>query len=478
MILKLFKNSIFLALAGIVEKAALVILYYILARKLTQVEFGEYSLVLTCIYMGVVIADFGIEPVLVREIAKQKERAAMFFRNAISMSLLFSVMIWPVVIFAAGFLRYDPEVVFLIKIAGASFIFFGISKVSSAVIKAFERMDIIAYVSFFQAVLNVFLCSAVLWAGMGVLGLIIVLLAVEAIRGIILVLIVHKFFVPVGFRLDKDIVFQVLRQSVPFAVLMAHSILHRKVDILIMGRLTPLSDVAIYGAAVKLADFLSLLSSSMVGALFPAFSVLAHLSKEKMWRGYIDSISVFVILGFFAATIITVLAKPITVLFFGQSYAFAAVPLIWLGWAFFFSMLGGPIGVIMISEGNQMRNLLLLCWITIGINIVLNIWLIPIYSYNGAAMATFVSTLIGFVGNLFLIDKIFKKTPDFFKIIRWPAVAALFTGVILKSLFFLHVIVLLFVGIIIYFCGLYFCGEFSHERYAPLAAKFKIARRR
>lgn len=471
MIVRLFKNSVSLAFAGIVEKAAIVVLYVILARELTQIEFGQYSLVLTCVFMGSVIADFGIEPVIIREIAKRKEQAATFFNNAISISLVFSVVAWPVVVGFGKLLHYGPEVVFFVKIAGAVFVFVGISRTATAVIKAFERMEILAYVSFLHAVLSVILCVGVLWIGLGILGLIFVLLISEAIRAFILMSVVHYLFVPISPCINRDVIIKVLKQAVPFAVLMAYSMLHRKVDILIMGRLRPLDDVAIYGVAVKFADFLSLISDSIAGALFPAFSVLIQDSKEKIWKGYSESISIFAILGFGAVTFITALAKPITVLFFGAKYALSTTALIWLGWAFLFSILSGPVGIIMIAAGNQMRKLLVLCVVVIGINIALNLWLIPVYSYNGAAFATFVSTVIGFCGHLILLKMFFKRIPNIFKIIWRPVIAAVFTGVILKILFFVPVVILLLVGSIIYLSALWKLGEFKQDRYAKLIHK-------
>ena len=140
MFFRLVKNSISLLLVGIVDKLGFVFLFAILARKLTQEDFGIFSLVLMFIFIGGMITNFGIGNVLIREVAKNHERANEFFNNALLLTLTFSLCTWPIIVGVACLLDYTAEVTSLLFFGGSVFIFMGIGQTAAAIIKAYERI--------------------------------------------------------------------------------------------------------------------------------------------------------------------------------------------------------------------------------------------------------------------------------------------------------------------------------------------------
>lgn len=471
MIFRLAKNTISLLIIGVVDKLALMLLFVVVVRKLTQAEVGTYSLTLALIFIGGMIANFGLEYVTIREVAKNRERSKSIFNNALLITLVFSLLIWPLMIGLAFLLNYSSEVIFLLSFGGAMFVFMGFGQIATAVIKAYERMEILALVGFFHSIMGLGLGLFVLWMGWGLTALVIVLMITEGLKAAILILIVHRHFSPLSWQFDNTVITSIIKQVIPFAILLAYGVLLRRIGILCMGWFRPVEEVAIYGMAVRFSDFLSLFSGSMIGALFPALSYKLASSPQESWRLYNDSIGIFTILGFGAALSLMVLAQPIILFMFGEAYVNGATALRWLGWAFFFGVLSGPVGILLLAAGDQMYRVVAMCVIVLSCNILLNIYLIPLFSYNGAAIATFVSAVLGCAGRLILSRTYFGQFPNFVAIIWRALLASLFMAIVLILLNGLNVLALIVIGGLTYVMILAVLGEFHKTQYKAIMQK-------
>lgn len=471
MLFQLVKNTISLVTVGIVDKLSMVVFLAILARKLDKVEFGAYSLVITLIVIGSIFVNFGVENVIVREIAKNKAQAKGFFANGLLIALASSLLIWPLVVTLAFLLGYSSEIIFLLSFGGAVLIFMGIGQIASAVLKAHERMEVIAFVGVCHSIVSLGISIIVLLMKGGLTGLVIVLLTTESVKATVLLIVVHHRFVPLNWLFDISVIRKILRMAIPFAVLIGCGVILHRADILFMGWLRPLEEVAIYSVSAKFTDSLSLISGSMVTALYPALSVKAVTSKEELLRFYYNSIRGFGILGFGTCAIIVVLAKPIILFLFGANYLSGVTALQWLGWAFLFSVISGPIGTLLLATGHQMHHLLLVGIVVLSINILLNLWLIPLYSYNGAAVSVFVCSVLGFLGRLILSRAYFGQFPPLLTIVWRAILASTLTGLILMLLNELNVVVLALIGGALYFALLAVVGEFRQPQYLPIRLK-------
>jgi O-antigen/teichoic acid export membrane protein len=473
MLTRVFKNAASLIVAGIIDKLAYVLLFAVLARKLTKAEFGAYSLVLTLVLMGGMAVNFGIESVVIREVAKDRSRAKALFNSGILLAVLFSGVAWPSIVFSALLLGYGSEVVYLLGFGGAVLAFMGLGQISVAIIKAYERMEILVLVGLFTSVMSLMLNLGVLWLGWSIAGLMAVLLLSEGVKAAFFVTVVHRRFVPFSPGFDRRVTLDLLRLTLPFTLLMVCGALVHRVDLLIMGWIRPIDEVAVYGMATKFADILSLIGGGFAVALYPMLSSKVTSAPEELWGLYSDSIGVLAIFGFGAAVAVTALAEPMILLLFGHKYIVGATALRWLGWSFLFATLSGPVGILLFAAGDQINRLLMFTLAVLCCTVAFNMWLIPLYSYNGAAVAAFLSTVAGFLGRLVLSRSYFGRLPHIF--IVWRALtASILMGLLLISTQGLPVLVRMAAGGVIYCVILGLLGEFHEPRYAPL--RLRISR--
>jgi O-antigen/teichoic acid export membrane protein len=471
MIDRLIKNTSALIISGLVDKASYGVLFIIFARKLTKTEFGIYNLFLALIFIGGMIVTFGMGNVIIREVAKNRNKTQEFFNNATFLALILSLLSWPLVIGLAILLKYDSQIVFMLSFGGAMFIFMGFSQIASSVIKAHEQMEIFAAVTGCISIISLALNVLVLLLWRSVTWLVVVLFITEGLKAIVFAFIVRGRYVIFTWELDRKVIYQIISLSIPFALLMAFGVLLHRIDVVMMGYLKPMDEVAVFSMASKFTDALSLISGSLVGALFPALSAKIISSREDLWNIYNDTFSVFALLGFGISLLIIILAKPIILLLFGANYLAGTIALRWLGLAFLFTMISGPAGTFLLAAGDQMSRLLFLVIALVGANIVMNLWLIPKYSYNGAAFTTFFCTMLGFLFRFILSGIYFGKIPNHLKIVWRPLIAGLLMGGLLILLNSLNLPILLLIGGAIYCLTLILLGEFHQARYLTIRLK-------
>jgi len=252
---------------------------------------------------------------------------------------------------------------------------------------------------------------------------------------------------------------------------MAYGALFQRTDLLMMGWLRPLNDVAVYGIATKFTDVLSLLSGSLIGALYPALSTKIGSSGREIWDLFSDSLGVFAVCGFGAAVMVVVLAYPLLHFLFGNTYTAGVTALRWIGWAFLFNMLSGPMGTLLLVTGDQMKRLLLLALSLLIINIVFNRLLIPLYSFNGAAITTFICAVAGFLGRMLLSRAYFGKIPPLM-ILAWrPLLASITMGAFILIFMRMHILIVMPAGLSVYIFSLAVLGEFRQARYVLIRSR-------
>jgi O-antigen/teichoic acid export membrane protein len=266
----------------------------------------------------------------------------------------------------------------------------------------------------------------------------------------------------------------ILKMAFPFALIMVYALVLDRINILLLGRLKTLDDVAVYAVVSKVADFISLFSTSMIGALYPALSARINCDKPQCWSLYRNSISGFAIAGFGISVFVVILSQPIIIFVFGETYRAGSVALRFMGLTFLVTMLSGPVGLLLLATGDLLYRVVAICMVVLTANILLSLWLIPSYSYTGAAVATLMSIAVGFVGRLIISKSYFGRLPDYPALVWRPAVASIITGLALIVLRHQYLLSVIFLGCCTYVAALHFLGEFRQPQYAPAFNRLKM----
>ena len=104
------RNTIFFLTALVIQKLLSFIYFTFLARYLGVEGIGQYFFAISFAAIFSVLMDFGLAPVLTREIAKSDKNDQEWFKQIFSLKLLFSIITVIVAILLNNILFYEDPV--------------------------------------------------------------------------------------------------------------------------------------------------------------------------------------------------------------------------------------------------------------------------------------------------------------------------------------------------------------------------------
>ena len=103
------KNALYLGTAEVISRILQFMVMLYAARLLSQQSFGKFSFAVSLSFIAVILADLGINTLIVREIARNKSLASKYFVNAFSIKILLSIIAFLVVAFVLNALLQQYE---------------------------------------------------------------------------------------------------------------------------------------------------------------------------------------------------------------------------------------------------------------------------------------------------------------------------------------------------------------------------------
>src|SRR3990167_1361964 len=114
---KLARNTTYLT-AALVGQKVIAFFYFAVIARLVGVEWtGKYFLALSIVIMVGALADFGLTPVLVREVAKRPEEQQRLLSSVLGLKLVLAALSIVVVLLVARMGGYDPMTANLMLVA-------------------------------------------------------------------------------------------------------------------------------------------------------------------------------------------------------------------------------------------------------------------------------------------------------------------------------------------------------------------------
>jgi len=378
----------------------------LLARWLGADGLGLYSLAITILGMGLLLANFGVSQSILKYVAEDKDdkdRIARLVFSGFSLSLLLGA--------ATGGLLYAfrrpiasffdmPEVADFLPMIALALPFTSLFTSVTGLFNGTRQLKVFATLMTSQSILRVVLVLALVGIGTGVKGAVwgIVLAAIgTALLGLYLS---RRYL---GGRLKGRA--REARRLLGFGGQMftanAANMLLTRADIVLIGHYLVAADVGHYSAAVTIVTLFPAIPNAVQRITFPATSELwarhDHTALENMMRKSMKySACIIVPLGLALAFF----AKDIIRLLFGPEFVVASTTLSVLLIAK--TMRGGtvvPIGNVLAGIGRPDLNLKIEL-MAAGMNVGLNVLLIPRYGILGAAVATTVSLVVAGVAFL------------------------------------------------------------------------------
>jgi O-antigen/teichoic acid export membrane protein len=369
----------------------------ILARYLGSERLGQFASVYAYLALFSWLATFGFEPVLIREISRDRDNASSLIHTALVLSYFLSAGTIAFAIWLSPLAGYTGFIRVLLVLAALEFLFIPM-RMPGVIFQVDMRQWYISAINVARQALWLVIVM-LLWLTKASLLYAVVGRAFVALMEALLMwgygrrsLGPQKMFLWKRAR-------ELLRHSFPLAFTSFVATIYLRIDQVMLHRLASDSVLGYYSAAVKVSELFEMLPAALMSSLAPILSVI--VSQQLEFRKYVDlSFRYFMVLAAGLCVFMAGGAKTVIWLMYGDQFLPAApllVVLIWSEMPVFFATV---VVNAMIARNQQS----LLPWPTAvgaGINIGLNMFLIPRYGALGAAWATVISYTVGWM--LFLL---------------------------------------------------------------------------
>ncbi|MBZ0274458.1 flippase [bacterium] len=429
---RVLKNTGALAAGRIVTKAmSLAFLGYV-TRHLGEAGFGRFATAMALVGFVEVLPGYVSRAYIVRTVARMGRASSTFLGHVVATNVLLSLALFGVLFLVVPLLGYAGDTRLATYILAASLLFSSITNTYHAAFAGHERMELSALVDVANTLLTIALGVAVLAQGGEVVPLASVYLAARAVTWAIARRMTRRLSDAAPFTLPGWLETRTLASAAwPFFITSLFIIFYNRADIIMLSLIPGPIDAEIavgrYNAAYKLMEALGLVTSAFVAAIYP---VLARQWTEGGDRVRVTFRAAMRALCAFALPVAvgtTLLAPDVMGLLFGAPFFVAGAALQVLIWGQVLDSVN-PLAGTTLRAADRERDLALITGVCAVFNVVLNLFLIPRYSYMGAAWATLASFALVFAWNMRVLRGVIGKL-DIAGDIARAAAAAFVMGV-------------------------------------------------
>jgi O-antigen/teichoic acid export membrane protein len=425
------KNAFYLTMATVGQKIMAFFYFLLVANVFLKEQTGAYFLALSITTIFSVVADFGITPVVIREVAKRPEGATQLVRRALGLKLPFVILGVLGSLIAVQLLGYSLEVKFLVLLAALVMAEDAISLLYFGVLRGLHILRFESFGMMIGEAITVSLGCLSLLIHPSLTFLVLALVAGSLFNAIFSALQVVKHL---GWQTIMPIfdfagTKKLLKTATPFALAGGFSKLYSYIDSILLAAFIGTGAVGIYAIAYKMTYAFQFLPMAFVAAVYPGMSALVGRDTKKLGELFEKSIWYLLILvapisfGIFSVA-------PDVVRLAGKEYVDAALVLQALVFVLIPLFLDFPIGSLLNAADKQATKTTIM-GLTMVINTILNLVLIPIVGIIGAAYAAEASFWFMFLAGLYFVPKIIPGLP--WKNLNWLFVKIIGSGAVMAA---------------------------------------------
>ena len=457
------KRNIFYKFLSESSRILPALLFIYIARKLGGENFGKLSFAYSFTGICIIVADFGLNTILIRNVSRQKELTREYIGNIFVLKIVLSVVSISVMGLFILFAGYSSEVITLVIVFGGVMFFKTLVDFFCAVFNAYERMDKEAFLKGTSQIL-LFLSGIVILAlGFGLFGLSNVFLIVYLVSSVVGFYMVHEGISSI--RPSFNLMFwkYILRESLPLALTVIFTVIYFKIDIVMLSLIRgDNSEIGWYSAAMRLTELIGVVPALIVSALFPILSGLYKNSIDSLRKAYKTSFKYLLVIALPVAVGTLLLSERFIYIIYGKEFAKAIPALQILVFALIFIFVNYILMNILVAVDKQRLNAIV-AGTCVFVNIVLNLCLIPHYGYLGAGFATVITEIVLFAMCLYFVSKYVCKVNVIALFIR-PLISVIIMGVfIVVILTKLNLAFIIIVSALIYFSCLLLFKFFTND---------------
>jgi O-antigen/teichoic acid export membrane protein len=448
-----------------VNKAIGLIILISLARYLGSTEFGRYSFIFAFIFLFGIIADLGVNIIVVREISRDRSVAEKMLGNALALKIFLSAAAIFLSLLTVNLLNYPESTKILVYIASFSLFISSLTGIYGSMFRVLLEMKYAVVAGIIGQICLVTLIFIIIALKGTLYHMISATVIANAIGLLFTFLFSRRFAIP-KLELDIQYIKNILKPAIVLGLSGVFVIIYYRIDIIMLSLMQNDTVVGYYSAAYRLIDPFIFIPMAFMASLFPLMSQYfkSSPSTNKLVDTYTLSLKYMILIAFPIAIGVTLLSENIILIVFGDEFSPAGAALSVLIWSTVFIFTNIVFSTVLISI-NKEKTITFISAIMMALNIIANYILIPQLSYVGASIATVFTQAFGSVVCFFYLTKIFAgfDMKSFSMVILKIVLAGLVLYLFLTEFDFMPLYLLISVSAVIYISLLLVSGCISRE---------------
>lgn len=398
---KIAANSLAQLISRIVSTFTLLLVTILITRNLSKEVWGDFVIITSYVGLFTVLADFGLNGVVLKILTREEHRLEEFFKNLMGLRLVLSLVAIFAVLCVLSFLPYSSGVKIGIIVGNVLIIAQAVLNTSLLIFQYKLRYDLGSISDILGSLVTLFLVLLAVKFHAGLLIILTIFIIGSIVKAFVSLFFVHFLVKVRGVAFNFKLWRILIISSLPLGLMMIFSQINASVDKQIIALTNPAFlgvsaslAVAIYGLSYRIFDFSLAIPTFVVNSAYPILLNSHKNDREELLTlakqlaiGLLGLGLVLAVVGFFIS--------PVVLQIFGSySAALVSLRILLFGLPLFFvtSLL-----LWIIITINKEKIIPFIYGFAALANITLNLILIPKYGYNAAAWVTIISELIIFI---------------------------------------------------------------------------------
>ena len=401
----IFKSMSWLLVSQIVASVCGFIWTILMARYLGVEKYGIFGFATSFTAILAIIVDLGISTHIVRHIATDYDSAPKYLGNAIPLKVLFSIACTIITLIALILMNVDELVIKVTLLFTLEMIIKSYVNLFNGSFQAFEEGK---YQGIGNTILHLILLIFILIAiftDLGLYGIAVSYILANAIALVYEYLMITRHVTKPKYELDKEFCKRITLLSIPFAVTGLLYTIYYSIDIVMLTNMIGNHATGIYNATYKLISVLTLFYSVYTAVIFPVMSKYFKNDESLLLISFEKSIKYLMLVIIPLAVATVFYSSDVMHLIYGQSYKGGASVLSILIWTVCLLFISGACNALL--NASHMEVSVTKIYATAAVfNVVMNFFMIPHFSYDGAAITTVLSDILIVVIQAYVIYKL------------------------------------------------------------------------
>ena len=396
---RIFFSGLFITLLLniLIKPLALFGIDAVVQNKVGPYDYGTYFSLLNLSILFNIVLDIGINNYTTKKVAQDPQKAADYFGKVMVLRFVLFIVYTFFTLSIGYVIGYGEKQFLMLAFLMFNQLLIMIIQFSRSYFSGFHLFKTDAIISVLDKSLLILLCGFVLYApiineSFEIFWFIGVQTICYLITVMVALFLLLRKINAKDFFLDLPFSFDLIKKSVPYAVLILLMILYTRSDSVILERIHPDGQfqTGIYAQGFRLLDALYMFGMVFVGVLYPMFSRQIKKAKHEVFPLLNTAGNLLMGGSIFVVIILLFNAESILGLIYDQNIHKAALSFRWLMIGFIGISLNFIFGTLLTANGN-LKQLCFISIVAIIINITLNLSLTPRLGAEGAAITMLIT---------------------------------------------------------------------------------------